>query len=320
MKPVIFPCVSVIVPVYNAERWLRCCVDSILAQTFTDFELLLIDDGSKDNSGAICDEYALKDSRVRVLHKENSGVSSARNVGLDNALGEWIAFVDADDYINRDYLEILIETVCRKNAEIVFCDFSMDFPTHQVSFSTYNWDKQGLDGLKDYICTPWTCLWGSLQRKELYDVYRLKSPERISYCEDFHLIVRLCYFAKKIIKVSQYLYHYRQQEDSVVHNLNKKTEADEMWVYTDIIEFFKKQNVYNEFRCVMGWRSIKATQELALNPLTINEFKTHNPDKRDCIFGCPFIGRKLQIIMWLFTHKMGIIAYSIIKLRKILGR
>lgn len=91
--------ISVIVPVYNSEKYLHRCIDSILAQTFTDFELLLIDDGSTDLSGAICDEYARKDSRVRVFHKKNGGVSSARNMGLDNAQGEWITFVDSDDAI-----------------------------------------------------------------------------------------------------------------------------------------------------------------------------------------------------------------------------
>ena len=91
------PKISVIVPVYNVEMFLRRCIDSILAQTFTDFELLLIDDGSKDKSGEICDEYATKDVRIRVFHKQNGGVSSARNVGLNHAIGEYICFCDADD-------------------------------------------------------------------------------------------------------------------------------------------------------------------------------------------------------------------------------
>lgn len=91
------PKVSVIVPVYNVEKLLQRCIDSILAQTFTDFELLLIDDGSKDKSGEICDEYAAKDSRIRVFHKQNGGVSTARNLGIDKAQGEWIYFVDSDD-------------------------------------------------------------------------------------------------------------------------------------------------------------------------------------------------------------------------------
>lgn len=99
------PTISIIVPVYNTEKYLHRCIDSILAQTFTNFELLLIDDGSKDNSGKICDEYAAKDSRVRVFHKENGGVSSARNLGLDNVQGEWITFVDSDDWITKDAIE-----------------------------------------------------------------------------------------------------------------------------------------------------------------------------------------------------------------------
>lgn len=100
--------VSVIVPVYEVEKYLCHCIDSILAQSFTDFELLLINDGSLDRSGEICDEYAAKDSRIRVFHKKNGGASSARNLGLDNALGEWVTFVDADDVIQPGFLEELV--------------------------------------------------------------------------------------------------------------------------------------------------------------------------------------------------------------------
>lgn len=103
--------ISVIVPVYNAEKYLNRCVDSILSQTMTNFELLLIDDGSQDNSGRICDEYAEKDARVRAFHKPNGGVSSARNLGLDNAMGNWITYVDADDRCSCDYLEHLLSKV-----------------------------------------------------------------------------------------------------------------------------------------------------------------------------------------------------------------
>lgn len=105
--------ISVIVPVYNAEKYLHRCIDSILAQTYSDFELLLIDDGSKDSSGKICDEYAQKDSRVRVFHKENGGVSSARNLGLDNAKGEWITFCDADDYVTFDWLATFSDAISK---------------------------------------------------------------------------------------------------------------------------------------------------------------------------------------------------------------
>lgn len=113
------PLVSVIVPVYKAEKWLHRCVDSILAQTMEDFELLLIDDGSPDKSGEICDEYAAKDSRVRVFHKENGGVSSARNLGLDNAQGEWISFVDADDLVEKNYIAELLCSIKNEGSLVV---------------------------------------------------------------------------------------------------------------------------------------------------------------------------------------------------------
>ena len=109
------PKISVIVPVYNTERYLSKCIDSILSQSFTDFELLLINDGSKDNSGTICDQYAVNDSRVRVFHKENGGVSSARNLGLENARGEWVTFVDSDDWIYEQSLMQLILHSCESN-------------------------------------------------------------------------------------------------------------------------------------------------------------------------------------------------------------
>lgn len=103
------PIISIIVPVYNTEKYLHRCIDSILGQTYTDFELLLVDDGSTDSSGAICDEYAAKDPRVRVFHKENGGVSSARNLGLDNAQGEWMTFVDSDDWVEKSMLYNLVK-------------------------------------------------------------------------------------------------------------------------------------------------------------------------------------------------------------------
>ena len=112
------PLISIIVPVYNAEKYLHRCIDSILEQTFTNFELLLIDDGSTDNSNKICDEYAKTDSRIRVFHKANGGVSSARNMGLDKAKSEWICFCDADDSIKQYYLNTFINLKNLQDADL----------------------------------------------------------------------------------------------------------------------------------------------------------------------------------------------------------
>ena len=112
------PKVSIIVPIYNAENTLHRCIDSILNQDYMDFELLLIDDGSKDTSGVICDEYAAKDARVRVIHKENSGVSASRNLALDEAKGEYLQFLDADDWITPNVTRLLVESAVLNKCEM----------------------------------------------------------------------------------------------------------------------------------------------------------------------------------------------------------
>ena len=119
------PMVSIIIPVFNTEKYLRHCIDSVLSQTYKDFELLLIDDGSTDSSGSICDEYAAQDARVRVFHKENGGVSSARNLGLDNAQGKYLMFLDSDDFwLQDDVLEVLIEKAEENDLDIIRGEYS----------------------------------------------------------------------------------------------------------------------------------------------------------------------------------------------------
>lgn len=118
------PLLSIIVPVYDVERYLPKCMDSILAQTFTDFELILVDDGSPDNCPALCDAAAAKDARIRVIHQKNGGLSAARNAGLDAARGAWIGFVDSDDYIAPEMYEALYHAVQSTGADLALCDYA----------------------------------------------------------------------------------------------------------------------------------------------------------------------------------------------------
>lgn len=312
--------VSVIVPVYGVEQYISQCIESLIAQTYKNIEIILVDDGSKDRSGSICDEYAVNDRRITVLHKQNGGLTSARNHGLQYATGEWIMHVDGDDWIEPDAIEILLKKANETNADIVFADFWFDYPKRHIASNFYDWKRQGDDGLKEYISTSWTCLSGSMQKKSLYDENKLNSPEGIDYCEDFHLIVRLCYFAKIIVKVEQPLYHYRQHNSSMIHNNCKKNGIDERRVYADIIDFFKQQGVYNDFKECMAWRSLNASEDLALSTNTFAEFCNFNPDKKDFILRCPKIGIKLKIIMWCITHGLQSVATIIISTRKLLGR
>ena len=125
--------ISVIIPVYNEEKYLSRCIDSVVNQTYTDIEVLLVDDASEDNSGAICDEYAKKDARIQVIHKEHSGISDTRNQGLERASGEFISFVDSDDYIAPDMLEVLHHLIIRYDSDISCCACYDVFENHQVT-------------------------------------------------------------------------------------------------------------------------------------------------------------------------------------------
>ena len=168
------PEISVIVPVYKVEQFLHRCVDSILSQSFADFELILVDDGSPDNCGAICEDYKAKDSRIHVIHRENGGLSAARNTGIDYVMAhsdsEWIAFVDSDDWVHPDYLRVLYDTAVQTRSDISACGF---FRTEGGAFPVdQDVSVQCLDA-DDYYCGQvhggvTAVAWNKLYRKSLF--------------------------------------------------------------------------------------------------------------------------------------------------------
>ena len=311
--------VSVIVPVYKVEDYIRECIDSILAQTYSDFELILVDDGSPYNCGRICDDYAKGDNRIKVVHKVNGGISSARNAGLEVAKGEWIMHVDGDDWIEPDMIESLIEAAQITGADMVIGDFVKYGPSAGYNkLPTWSSDKK--KSMTNYVAYVMTTIWGSIAKRSLYADHSLKSPEGISYCEDFHLIVRLCHFAKKVVNVHRPFYHYRYRPTSIMSNLNKKTEADEQWVYQDTIRFFKEQGVYEDYRKVMSWRVLKSAQELLLDPAGHKRFMELFNDGREFIFSCPFVNRKIKMLAWMLTHNLRPAVVVFDRMRSMIGR
>ena len=311
--------VSIIVPVYNIENYIRVCVESILAQTYASLELILVDDGSKDNSGILCDEYAVIDPRVKVIHKENGGVSSARNAGLRQAKGDWIMHVDGDDWIEPDMIESLIEAAKATEADLVFSDF-IKYGPNAGNNQLPSWNSDKIDSMSRYIAYVMTTIWGSIAKRSLYIDHSLKSPEGISYCEDFHLIVRLCHYAKKIANVHRPFYHYRYRPTSIMSNMSRKTESDEQWVYQDTIRFFKEQGVYEDYRKVMSWRTLKSAQELLLDPSEHHRFMELFNDGKEFIFFCPFVNKKIKILAWLITHNLRPVVVMFDRMRSMVGR
>lgn len=206
------PKLSVIVPVYKVEQYLPSCIESVLKQTFTDFELLLIDDGSPDRSGEICDEYAERDSRIRVFHKENGGVSAARNVGLDNARGEWVSFVDSDDWVDEKYLQSAV-AMCNRQIDMihvgfVYCDESFD-----VKYTMLPQDK--VYSPKEFLAIDRFCgtVWSYLIRRELIESYSIRFTDTLHHGEDWEFLVKCILHARLVrgISVARYFYICRPE-------------------------------------------------------------------------------------------------------------
>lgn len=317
-----YPKISAIVPVYNTEKYLHRCIDSILSQTFNDFELLLIDDGSKDESGKICEEYAQKDARVRVLHKENGGVSSARNMGLDNARGEWISFIDADDWIHLDTYNILVEKADTGLFDFIIFAFKSIFAESekQVKIPDYKKDSKRLF-IREYLLSGWTVVWNLLIRTEFINKNNIRFQEGINIGEDFQFLFRALLITDSIGTVNRPLYYYnRINESSALHNLSFNQYDDIIRAIIDIICFFKERGIYDDYRDILSWKVLKGKQDYVLDPAFHKKFLEIYPESHRYILSCPIIGKKIKLMMWCLTHHMGFITNLINKLRFLMRR
>ncbi len=203
------PAISIIVPIYNMERLMRKCIDTILSQTFTDFECLLIDDGSTDKSPAICDEYAQMDSRIIVFHKPNGGLSDARNYGIEHAQGEYSIFADPDDWVDAEGLDQLYEKAKESKADLTICDaYYNDF--YQQKYSKQQpTSLNHMDLIQDLLTGKISgYTWNKLIRTELYELYRINYPYGIYGCEDQYTICKLLKNNIHIEYVPIAFYHY----------------------------------------------------------------------------------------------------------------
>ena len=221
------PLISVIVPVYNVEKYLSKCIDSIIAQTYTNLEILLVDDGAKDSSGAICDEYAQRDSRIRVIHKENGGLSDARNRGIEEARGEYLGFIDSDDYIDPDMYEVLYETLTKHDADMSMCGV----------YELYDGQEaRQVDKISDFSCTPeeamkividgqinYAYAVNKLYKRELFDEIRYPVGKII---EDAFVILFLLEKTKKVALTDARKYYYFHRENSITSRTFSKKHYD----------------------------------------------------------------------------------------------
>ena len=241
--------ITIIVPCYNAQNYLHRCIDSILTQNYIDFELLLVDDGSTDNSATICDEFAKYDKRVRVFHKKNGGVSLARNLGLDNSLGEYIMFVDSDDYMLPGMLEVMLSTLESKKADLVVCGTTETGggywrPIADVDYSINQLKENFVSLLHTELLSP---PWNKIYKKEIIGSNRF--CEDISFGED--LLFNIQYLEKceniSLIKESPF-YHEKENENSLVvkFNRNRLLDIEKVWVVVDRFSE-DKEGLYSKY-------------------------------------------------------------------------
>lgn len=236
--------VSVIVPVYNAEIYLDACVDSILKQTYEDFELLIIDDGSTDHSAEICDDFQKKDARIKVVYNENHGVSYTRNTGLLLAKGDFIAFCDADDMYEKDYLQKLIDAAENQAADIVICNYSYFRQTGRKTVSNRPSGFIEKDEIYRRIFIDNTIggfVWNKLfSRKTIKDV---KFDSNMQICEDTYFLCKVLNNAKKIYYVGKPLYNYRLHSSSVMASVRNMFTTEGDLKYAVVYERLVNENI-----------------------------------------------------------------------------
>ena len=231
------PLISIIIPVYNTKQYLQECIESVINQTYTNLEIIAIDDGSTDGSGQILDEYGKSDSRIKVIHKENAGVSAARNTGLDIAAGDYIGFVDSDDYCATDMFEQLVKTAMTESADAVVCAFIGDKKNTASSLMTFNGIEAIVEIQKATIFMGH--LHNKLLKKEL--VSNIKLDEQITILEDILFLNYALMQAGKVVYINKELYYYRENMQSALRNPQfKPSYLTRIAASEEIVRFFEK--------------------------------------------------------------------------------
>lgn len=230
--------ISIIVPVYNVENYLHRCIDSILAQSFTDFELLLIDDGSKDKSGLICEEYAQKDSRIKVYHKKNGGVSSARNLGLHYAHGEWLAFIDADDYVHSNFLASF-QHMISEDLDLIHWGFCYDTNGVINTIPISNQDKTMTmdEACRNNIFHGY--VWSYLFRRDMIIDNNILFDTHLKYAEDWLFILTYYSFANNMGVLKSCYYTQVNRPGSATNiKLGSKYIQDNFTMYNKLLDIY----------------------------------------------------------------------------------
>lgn len=243
---------SILVPVYNVEKYIHRCIDSVLEQTYSNFELILVDDGTPDNSGHICDEYASKDPRVVVIHKENGGQMSARIAAINVASGDWCIFLDSDDYLSCETLEVLAQKIEETQSDCIYYGWnSVDNNGNFISRyditkkEFFIKDKRELYNLV-FLNSALNTLWSKAIKRNLLSDENFSSYYHIRFAEDLLQSIGIYQKAEKVLFLPRNFYNYRVNPSSVTHTLDHKKYRVNFTVREKVLEFLRGENVWQE--------------------------------------------------------------------------
>ncbi len=281
-------CISVIIPVYNVEKYLEECLNSVINQEFKNIEILCINDGSTDNSLSILEEFRNKDNRIKVFSQTNKGISAARNLGLDNAKGDYIYFLDSDDYISPDYLKNMYDKIVETNADLVINDNiirfndkdkKLQFPKSINPEKLYNIDTGCIKKTLYNVA-----VWSKLFKKSIIDKYNIRFPEKLT-SEDVYFCSVYYVSSKTALQFNQGKYFYRMRDTSITHDKSKIHGYDIIEIFEKIYEFYKQNNLSDKFDLpyrIIGYRST-----------TIDNYKEYRKKVLNLIDSC---GLNTQLI------------------------
>lgn len=325
--------ISVIVPVYNTEQYLQRCIESILKQTFSDIELILVDDGSSDNCPILCQQIAFKDKRVKVIHQKNAGVAAARNTGLDVATGDYITFVDSDDYLELDMYEKMMSIVSKHDCDLVMCDCIKEFDdyselyTHPIREGFYNRVQLEEEYFSHLLIMPnieypptisnWLCLF-----KNLPIISNLRYENGVRYSEDLLFGAQLIYKAKTFYYMKGYgLYHYNCTNLlSTTHKPGTDKWKDYVYLHKVIQDFFGNIVeydfsaqidkvllffLYNAIGDFIRFRNTSKKENLRQIKKILNDHIVRKMFSRLKVYRLP-VSLKLKLLTFCYKYKIGI--------------
>lgn len=326
--------ISVIVPIYNGEKYIEECLESIINQTYKNLQIILIDDGSKDKSGKICDEYAKKDKRIEVIHKENAGVSAARNTGLDNARGEWITFIDADDSVEKDFCKNLMQNETN-DVDCIMCGYSRLINDKKIEIESIGFSNKFEDSRKYLICSlnPQTGVgFSHMKIIRMSAIGNIRFNDNLKVAEDALFNIQLSENIRKIIFVDEKLYNYRLNTNSTVKKYDDKYTEKYLKAMEECGRYIRIkysndceiiQNYYN----FVAYHVLLIAVNYCYNPQNLNKRKTLKEICNEAIFSEGIIKSNYEnlsltrkITLFTIKYKLYIATGIICKIRQFQNR